>query len=60
MGVSIVLSASVVGLVAAAFTLVGMPLGNRASVLWGRRLEVFGGLMLIVIGFMCLWDHIQA
>jgi manganese efflux pump family protein len=59
MGVSIAISASVVGLVAAALTLVGMPLGNRASGLWGRRIEVFGGLMLIAIAFMSLWDHIK-
>jgi putative Mn2+ efflux pump MntP len=59
-GVSIAISASVVGVVAAVLTLLGMPLGNRASLLWGRRIEVFGGLILIAIGFLSLWDHIKA
>jgi putative Mn2+ efflux pump MntP len=57
MGVSIVVAASVVGLVAAALTLVGMPLGNRASALWGKRIEVIGGLILIAVGVVSLWSH---
>jgi len=57
MGVSIVLAASVVGFVAMALTLLGMPLGNRASILWGRRIEVLGGLILIAVGFVSLWSH---
>jgi putative Mn2+ efflux pump MntP len=57
MGVSILIAASVVGFVAAALTLLGMPLGNRVSVLWGKRIEVIGGLILIAIGFMNLWCH---
>jgi len=59
-GVSITISASVVGLVAAALTLLGMPLGNRVGVLWGKRMEVFGGLILIGIGFSSLWDHFKS
>ncbi len=58
-GVSITVSASVVGFVAAALTLLGMPLGNRASAMWGKRIEVFGGLILIAIGCMSLWDHFK-
>ncbi len=58
-GVSIAISASVVGLVAAVLTLLGMPLGNRATLLWGKRIEVFGGLILIAIGLMSLWDHLN-
>jgi putative Mn2+ efflux pump MntP len=54
MGVSIVRAAFVVGITATALTLLGMPLGNRASGLWGKRIEVLGGLILIAIGFMSL------
>lgn len=57
MGVSIVIAASVVGLVATALTLLGMPLGNRASILWGKRIEVVGGLILIAVGFVSLWNR---
>ena len=59
-GVSIAISASIVGVVATALTLLGMPLGNRASLLWGKRIEIFGGLILIAIGCMSLWDHFKA
>jgi putative Mn2+ efflux pump MntP len=58
-GASIVLSASVVGLMATALTLLGMALGRRVSILWGKRVEVFGGLILIAIGSKILWDHIK-
>jgi manganese efflux pump family protein len=54
MGVSIGRAALVVGVTATALTLLGMPLGNRASVLWGKRIEVLGGVILIAIGFMSL------
>ncbi|MGA2961246.1 MAG: manganese efflux pump MntP family protein [Candidatus Korobacteraceae bacterium] len=59
-GVPIARSASVVGFMATALTLLGMALGRRVSILWGKRVEVFGGLMLIAIGFKFLWDHIRA
>ncbi len=60
LGASIVFSALVVGLMATAWTLLGMKLGRRVSVLWGRRVEVLGGLVLIVIGCKILWNHIAA
>jgi putative Mn2+ efflux pump MntP len=58
-GASIARSASVVGLMATALTLLGMALGRRVSILWGKRVEVFGGLILIAIGSKILWDHIK-
>ena len=57
LGVSIARAAFVVGITAATLTLLGMPLGNRASSLWGKRIEVLGGLILIAIGFMSLWNR---
>jgi putative Mn2+ efflux pump MntP len=44
---------------ATALTLLGMALGRRVSILWGKRVEVFGGLILIAIGSKILWDHIK-
>jgi len=38
--------------VAAFLTLLGMHLGNRASALWGKRIELLGGILLIAIGFV--------
>ena len=59
-GASIVRSASVVGLMATALTLLGMALGRRVSAFWGKRVEILGGLILILTGCKILWDHIKA
>ena len=59
LGASIAISASVVGLMSTALTLLGMALGRRVSALWGKRVEVFGGLMLIAIGLKLVWDHMK-
>ncbi len=44
----------VIGLVAAAFTVMGLFLGTRAGKLWGKRVEVAGGVILILIGLKIL------
>ena len=50
--------ALVVGAVAGALTMLGMAIGRRAGRLWGRRVEVLGGLILIAIGIQILWQHL--
>lgn len=42
--------ALVIGLVAALFTILGLVFGSRIGAIWGRRVEIFGGLVLISIG----------
>jgi len=59
-GAAIVVPALVIGLVAAAFTAVGMVLGRRIGALWGKRVEVLGGLILIGIGIKILAEHLLA
>ena len=44
----------VIGLVAAAFTVLGLFLGTRAGKIWGKRVEVAGGAILILIGLKIL------
>jgi putative Mn2+ efflux pump MntP len=44
----------VIGLVAAGFTVMGLFLGTRAGKLWGKRVEVAGGAILIMIGLKIL------
>ena len=56
-GSTIVVPAVVIGLVAAAFTATGMLLGRRIGALWGKRVEVLGGLILIGIGIKILVEH---
>jgi putative Mn2+ efflux pump MntP len=35
-----------------------MLLGSRIGSLWGKRVEVFGGLILIGIGTKILFEHL--
>ena len=58
LGVSIWWPAVVIGLVAGAFTVVGMQLGTRFGALLGRRMEVIGGIVLIAIGVKILFEHL--
>jgi putative Mn2+ efflux pump MntP len=58
LGVSIWRPAVVIGLVAGLLTLVGMLLGRRIGTLWGQRVEVLGGLILIGIGTKVLFEHL--
>jgi len=56
-GSDIAVPALVIGVVAAAFTAVGMVLGRRTGSLWGQRVEVAGGLVLIAIGVRIVVEH---
>lgn len=57
LGVSIWFPALVIGLIAGILTVVGMQLGRRVNGIWGKRVEVFGGLVLCVIGLKILLEH---
>ena len=57
-GVSIWMPSLVIGLVAGALTVTGMLLGGRIGDRWGSRVEIFGGLVLIVIGSKILIEHL--
>jgi putative Mn2+ efflux pump MntP len=57
LGIGIWMPALVIGLVAGAFTVAGMLLGRRVGAAWGPRVEVFGGLVLCVIGLKILLEH---
>ena len=58
LGLPIVVPAVIIGLVAAAFTAVGMALGRRLGSLWGKRVEILGGLILIGIGVEIVVEHV--
>jgi putative Mn2+ efflux pump MntP len=60
LGVSIILPALVIGMVCIGFTAAGMVLGRRIGALWGPRVEIFGGLILIGIGIKILVEHLGA
>lgn len=54
---SILAPALVIGLVTAGFTATGMALGRRIGALWGPRVEVLGGLVLISLGVKIVLEH---
>ena len=58
LGVEIWYPAVVIGLVAFAFTALGLHLGRRFGAIFGRRVEVLGGIILIAIGLRILIDHL--
>jgi len=47
----------VIGIVACTFTAAGLHLGKRLGTVFGKRMEVVGGLVLIGIGVKILFDH---
>jgi putative Mn2+ efflux pump MntP len=47
----------VIGIVACTFTIAGLHLGKRLGTVFGKRMEVVGGLVLVVIGVKILFDH---
>jgi manganese efflux pump family protein len=57
LGSPIVTPAIVIGLVAAAFTAGGMVLGRRIGALWGKRVELLGGIVLVAMGLKILLEH---
>lgn len=59
LGVSIWTPALVIGLVAGVLTVCGMLLGRRVGAAWGKRVEIFGGVILILIGLKILLEHLQ-
>ncbi len=59
LGVAIWAPALLIGIVCAALTVAGMLLGSKIGALWGKKVEIFGGVLLILIGIRILADHFQ-
>ncbi len=47
----------IIGLVAAGFTIIGLEIGCRIGAAFNRRMEFFGGIILIGIGVKIVLDH---
>ena len=58
LGVSIWHPSVVIGVVAAAMTLIGLRIGARLGARFGRGMEIVGGLVLIAIGARILIEHL--
>jgi len=57
LGLTIIYRALVIGVIAASFTIAGMFLGRRIGILWEKRVEILGGIILCVIGLKILLEH---
>jgi len=57
-GVNVRYPALIIGVVAAALTLLGMRIGGRLGLRFGKRIEVLGGVVLIGIGIKILLEHL--
>lgn len=57
--VRILLPSAIIGLTAAVFAVAGAYLGRHYGQRFGKRVEIFGGLMLIAIGLRILIDHLM-
>jgi putative Mn2+ efflux pump MntP len=60
LGESVWYPALVIGLVAGGMTVVGLELGKRLGMTFGKRMELVGGLVLIGIGVRIVVDHMTA
>lgn len=56
--VTIWVPAAIIGVVTAGLTMLGMLLGSRIGMRFGKRIEVLGGLILIGIGVRILISHL--
>jgi len=57
--VNVIWAALVIGGVSAALSLVGLTIGNRLGMRFGKTMEVIGGLILIGIGLRTLITHLM-
>jgi manganese efflux pump family protein len=57
-GSPIIVPSVVIGVVAAAFTAMGMLLGRQIGSLWGKRVEAAGGVILVLIGAKIVVEHL--
>lgn len=54
----IILASIIIGIVCFVMTVIGMFFGKGLAKLFGRKVEIFGGVVLIVIGVKILVDHL--
>jgi len=58
LGVRIWYPSVVIGVVTAGLSLLGLQLGTRLGARFGKRMEIVGGVILVVIGLRLLFSHV--
>ena len=57
-GITIWYPAAVIGLVTGLVSLLGLHLGNKLGEKFGKRMEILGGIVLVLIGVRVLLSHL--
>jgi len=58
LNISIWFPSLIIGIVALVMTLIGMNFGKYAGVLFGKRVSIVGGIILVIIGLKILGEHL--
>lgn len=53
----IVQAALMIGIITFSFSIIGLYIGNKLGSKFGKRMEIFGGIVLLGIGIRILFDH---
>lgn len=59
LGYGIIIPILLFGFTTFIVTILGFLFGRRLKKLFGRKIEIFGGIILILIGFKILFEHLQ-
>ncbi len=57
--VDILYPSAIIGIVASTLSLIGLLIGHRLGIMFGKRMEIVGGLILIGIGVRIVMSHVQ-
>ena len=57
LSVNIWQAAAIIGLITSAITVIGIFLGNRLGMRFGKKMEILGGAVLLFIGLKILLEH---
>ena len=55
----IMISIAIIGIVTYVVAMLGMLFGKKIGSHFGRRMEMMGGIMLILIGLQILFEHLN-
>ncbi|HPI23406.1 MAG TPA: manganese efflux pump, partial [Spirochaetota bacterium] len=58
LGSGILVPSVIIGVVCALFSVIGISIGKRVGALFGRRVEMIGGVILIAIGIRIAVSHL--
>ena len=59
LNVNIFLSIVLIGIITFAFSFIGVLLGNKVGETFGKKFQILGGFILVVIGTKILFEHLR-